>query len=93
MPTVTVTRANIPRDEVIEAVRQQLGSEYTVKPGSSADVFSVNKGAMSGARVHIAPSEGATRFRVHGTGFIIGRLVNELGIARQVASAITRGLG
>jgi hypothetical protein len=92
MPTVTVTRANVARDEAIEAIRQQLGNDYTIKP-KSADGFSVSKGAMSGANVHIKQREGITQFHVHGTGFIIGRLINELGIARRVAGVISQGLG
>jgi hypothetical protein len=90
MPTVTVARADVPRDQVVEAVRQELGSEYTVRPGSQDNVFSVNRGTLSGAKVHIKQHEGATQFHVHGTGLIIGRLINELGIARRVASAIAK---
>jgi hypothetical protein len=90
MPTVTVARADVPRDEAIQAVRQQLGKGYKVQPGSRDNVFSVNKGSMSGAKVHIKQNEGATQFHVHGTGLIIGRLINELGIARRVADAIAR---
>ena len=93
MPTVTVARADVGRDEAIEAVRQQLGGTYTVKPGNRDDVFSVARGAMTGAKVHIKRHDGATEFHVHGTGLIIGRLINELGIARRVATAINRGLG
>jgi H+/gluconate symporter-like permease len=48
---------------------------------------------MTGAKVHIRPHDGATQFHVHGTGIIIGRLLNELGIARRVATAISQGLG
>jgi hypothetical protein len=88
MPTVTVARADVSRDEAMEAVRQQLGSDYKVKPANSDGVFSVERGTLSGAKVHMRPSGGSTQFRVHGTGIIIGRIINELGIARRVASAI-----
>jgi hypothetical protein len=88
MPTVSVARPDVSRDEVMEALRQELGNEYTVRPGSRDDVFSVNKGMMSGAKVHIKQHEAATQFHIHGTGIIIGRIVNEVGIARHVASAI-----
>ena len=90
MPTTTIPRPNIPRDEAMEAVRQQLGSEFKVKPGSKDEVFSVEKGTLSGAKVHIKADGGSTQFHVHGTGIIIGRIVNELGIARRVASAIAK---
>ena len=35
----------------------------------------------------------ATTFRVHGSGLIINRLVNEFGIARTVTEAIKESLG
>jgi hypothetical protein len=90
MPTVTVGRGEVPRDEVIQALRQELGKEYVVTPGGHDNVFSVKKGTMSGAKVHIKQTEGATEFHVHGTGFIIGRLINELSIARHVAGALAK---
>jgi hypothetical protein len=89
MPTVTIPRADISRDEAMQALTQQLGSGYKVKPGHSAEVFSVEKGTLSGAKVHMKPNAGSTQFHVHGTGIIIGRIVNEFGIARKVASAIS----
>jgi hypothetical protein len=90
MPTVTVTRSDVPRDEAIQSLRQQLGRDYVVEPGSHDNVLSVKKGTISGAKVHIKPAEGATEFHVHGTGFIIGRLINELTIARHVAGALDK---
>jgi hypothetical protein len=89
MPTVTIPRADISRDEAMQALTQQLGSGYKVKPGHNAEVFSVEKGTLSGAKVHMKPNAGSTQFHVHGTGIIIGRIVNEFGIARKVASAIS----
>ena len=77
----------------MQAVRQQLGDTYKVKPGNRDDVFSVVKGAMTGAKVHMKQRDGATQFHVHGMGLIIGRLINELSIARRVANAISQGLG
>jgi hypothetical protein len=74
----------------MQAVRQQLGEGFTVKSGGRDDVFSVSQGTMSGAKVHIRQREGATEFHVHGTGIIIGRIINELMIARRVASAISK---
>ena len=89
MPTVTIPRADISRDEAMQAVTQQLGSDHKVKPGHNAEVFTVERGAMTGARVHMKPGAGATQFHVHGMGIIIGRIINEFGIARKVASAIS----
>jgi hypothetical protein len=90
MPTVTVARPDVSREEAMEAVRQQLGSEYKVTPDSRDGVFSVQRGTLTGAKVHIKPDAGSTQFHVHGTGIIIGRIINELVIARQVASAIAK---
>jgi hypothetical protein len=90
MPTTTIARPNVSRDEAMEAVRQELGPDFKVKPGSHDDVFSVERGTLSGAKVHLKPDGGSTQFHVHGTGIIIGRIVNELGIARRVASAIAK---
>ncbi len=72
----------------MQALRQQLGQDYKVEPGRHDDVFSVSKGITIGAKVHIKQDAGTTQFHVHGTGIIIGRLINQLSIARRVASAI-----
>ena len=90
MPTVTISRADISRDEAMQALTQELGSDFKVKPGHNPEVFTVERGTLSGARVHMKPDAGSTQFHVHGTGIIIGRIVNELGIARKVASAISK---
>jgi hypothetical protein len=90
MPTTTIARPDVSRDEAMEVVRQELGSDFKVKPGSNDAVFSVERGTLSGAKVHIKPNGGSTEFHVHGTGIIIGRIVNELGIARRVAAAIAK---
>jgi hypothetical protein len=90
MPTTMISRPNVSRDEAMEAVALQLGSDFKVKPGSHDEVFSVQRGTLSGAKVHIKSDGGSTAFHVHGTGIIIGRIVNELGIARRVAAAIEK---
>ena len=90
MPTVTISRADISRDEAMQALTQELGSDFKVKPGHNPEVFTVERGTLSGARVHMKPDAGSTQFHVHGTGIIIGRIVNELGIARKVALAISK---
>jgi hypothetical protein len=40
------------------------------------------------ANVHLEQTSGTTAFRVHGGGFVISRLINELGIAKKVAAAL-----
>ena len=90
MPTVTIPRADISRDEAMQAITQQLGSDFKAKPGHNAEVFTIERGTLSGARVHMKSENGSTQFHVHGTGIIIGRIINEFGIARKVASAISQ---
>jgi len=55
MPTTTIARPDISRDEAMEAVRQELGSDFKVKPGGKDEVFSVERGTLSGAKVHLVP--------------------------------------
>lgn len=94
MPTATIDRADVSREDAMEAVREQLGDRYSVTPGGgSEDVFHVKTGTLTGAKVHMRQHDGATQFHVHGTGIIIGRIINELGIARRVADAIREAPG
>jgi hypothetical protein len=91
MPTATIPRA-ITQQETAEALRQQLGSGYKVTPHSRAKL-TVSHGGVAFATVHLAPEGNATTFHVHGGGLILGRLVNEFGIARTVTTAIRESLG
>jgi hypothetical protein len=43
---------------------------------------------VSVATVHLDQTSGTTTFRVVGGGFVISRLINELGIAKRVATAL-----
>jgi hypothetical protein len=90
MPTVTTTKSGITAEDAATALQAQLGSKYTVtvKDSSSRQALSVKQSALSFASVHIVEENGVTKFHVHGGGLIIGRLVNELSIARTVAAAI-----
>ena len=45
-------------------------------------------------RAPLGPAwDGIAMFRVHGGGLIVGRIVNELGIARTVTEALKESLG
>ena len=94
MPSATIPRA-ITSDEAAEALRQQLGSGYKVTPhsGGSRDKLTVSHGGLAFASVHLARNENATTFHVHGGGLIVGRIVNEFGIARTVTGALKDSLG
>jgi hypothetical protein len=88
MPTVTIQQAIAP-EQAAEALQQQLGDRYTVDSHrEGGGVLRVRQGGLAYANVHVASASGATTFRVHGGGLIIGRIANELGIARTVATAI-----
>jgi hypothetical protein len=93
MPTATISRA-ITTQEAAEALRQQLGSGYKITPhsGGSQDKLAVSHGAAF-ATVRLTHDENATTFRVHGRGVLVGLIVNELGIARTVTTAIKESLG
>jgi hypothetical protein len=92
MPTATIPRA-ITQQQTAEALRQQLGSGYKITPHSQ-DKLTVSHGGVAYATVHLAHQDGsATTFRVHGGGLILGRIVNEFGIARTITTAIRESLG
>jgi len=91
MPTATIPRAITPQ-ETAEALRQHLGSSYKITPHSPAKL-TVSHGGVAFATVHLAPNGNTTTFHVHGGGLIIGRIVNEFGIARTVTTAIKQSLG
>lgn len=94
MPSVTVQREDVTSDEAMDALRTQLGDHYTLtRSGRSGDVFTVKTSTLSYAHVHVHREPGATKFRVSGGGIIIGRIINEFGIARRVAVAIKQSPG
>lgn len=96
MPTVTVPKTGITKEAAAAALQAQLGDRFTVTPkDGDRQVLSVKESTMSFASVRLEPTADGTRFHVHGGGFLIGRLVNELSIARKIAAAIgaAPGLG
>jgi len=76
-------------EQAMEALDERLGLRYKCIARGGAS-FTVKRSPMTYATVRVDRRGDATVFRVHGGGFIIGRLVNELGIARQVGHALTR---
>jgi hypothetical protein len=46
--------------------------------------------AFATVRMHCATD--STAFRVHGGGLIVGRIINEFGVARTVTEALKEGL-
>jgi hypothetical protein len=93
MPSATIPRP-ITLQQVADALTQQLGSGYKVTPhsGGSRDKLTVSHGGLAFATVHLARDGNATTFHVHGGGLIVGRIVNEFGIARTVTAALRESL-
>jgi hypothetical protein len=91
VPTATIPKAVTP-EQAAGALREQLGSSYKVTP-HGRNSLTVKHGSLAFATVHLGQDGSATTFRVHGGGLIIGRIVNELGIARTVTAAIKQSLG
>ncbi|HEY2478182.1 MAG TPA: hypothetical protein VGI17_05580 [Solirubrobacterales bacterium] len=92
MPHVTVDRPNVSIDEAAEALRKELGDRYEVTVDASGSRLKVSSGTLAWANVHKKDESGATGFGVHGGGIVIGRIINELTLARKVAGALKAGL-
>jgi hypothetical protein len=90
--TVTINRAGVGLDEIAEAVRTELGQEYTIEQSGKPDSFVVKGGFLTTASVEVRQAGARTTVVVKGGGGILiaQRLRNERGIAQQVAGAIER---
>jgi hypothetical protein len=91
MPTATITTAITP-DQAAEALQQKLGDSYKVTRHGSGSL-TVHHGPMAFATVRLGRDGNATTFHVHGGGLIVGRIVNEFGIARTVTGTIKEAFG
>jgi hypothetical protein len=85
MPTVTIQRS-ISLQELSTALQEKLGSQYQVTQHGNG--LKVRQTPATTASVRLVNRGGASVISVHGGGLLITRLVNELGIAKKVASAI-----
>ena len=94
MPTVTVQRS-VTLQEAATALEDKLGSRYEVTThGSGAgEALKVKQSAASTATVHLTRDGDGTVFHIHGGGLVISRMVNEFGIAKKAAEAITEAFG
>lgn len=96
MPVVKVGRKDVAVEDAVTAIGEQLGGRFTVtKKDGKENALRVETSALVYVNVHLVPAEGGTSFHVHGGGLSIGRLLNEMGVARKVAQAIggAPGLG
>jgi hypothetical protein len=87
MATVTVSRPNVTQDELLAALRDQLGGATTEAHGGSE--VRVKTGVFSHARVQILPGGGGTSFKV--SPYMVGPVgyvISMFGIVKHVAGAI-----
>jgi len=94
MPTVTIDRS-VTIQDTTEALRQQLGARYeiTTHGQGAQEALKVKQSAAALATVHLDRGDNTTTFHVHGSGLVISRMINELGIAKKVAQAIEVAFG
>jgi hypothetical protein len=89
MPKVRVPRKNVTTDEIVTVLSRRLGPGYQVQSNGGRRVIA-RKNAALYATVSVTDQPGASVFGVHGGGFLVLRLVNTFGPARQVADALRR---
>ena len=89
MPKVRVPRKNVTPNEVAAVLSRRLGAGYQVQSNGTGRV-TVRKSQLLYANISIASTPGASVFRVHGGGFLLMRVANTFGTARQVADALRR---
>jgi hypothetical protein len=89
MPHVTINRNDLELDSTARALRSQLGDRYTVTAHEgSHPTLKVSTSPLSYANVRMSHEADGTRFKVHGGGILVGRVINEYTIARKVATAL-----
>jgi len=87
MSTITVSRPNVTQDELLAALRDQLGNA-TIEPHGGSEVR-VKTGIFSHVKVQILPGGGGTSFKV--SPYLVGPvgyLISTFGIVKRVAGVI-----
>jgi len=104
MPTVTVPRADLSTQEVVQVLKDGLGEGHNVLPGMAMG-RTIFQGAHEGrpntivvgtgdnylvkAQVTITPRGGQTELRISPGGVTWDLLLNTFGIARKVKRVLT----
>ncbi len=93
MPTLRTTEP-LTLDEVARLLGDSLPGRCEISSQGSGPrrVLKVRQSAATSATVHLEHDGTTTRILVHGGGLVISRLINELGIAKKVASALAERL-
>jgi hypothetical protein len=99
MPTVTVPRADLTTEEVVQALKDGLGDGYNVLPGmamgrtvyqsahegtANTIVVGTGENRVVKAQVTITARNGQTELRISPGGLSWDWVLNSLGIARKV---------
>jgi hypothetical protein len=91
MPLVKVRRRNISAQEAAAAISASLGGKLKITPVGDREL-NIKKNVFVQAKASISEEAGGTVFNVRGSGtfplFVITMLINNMGIARQVATVI-----
>ena len=108
MSTVTVARGDLTTAEVATVLRDGLGAGYNVLPGMAIgqlDFMRVRQGRpntivvgtgdnrLIKAQVTITPQGGQTKLRIRPGGITLYRLLNTLGVAREVRRVLANSPG
>jgi hypothetical protein len=106
--TITVPRADVGTDEVVEALREGLGPTYDVLPGrrlirapfsapvpGSPDTIVVGSrgNRVWRAQVSIVRRPGRSELRISPGGLLSDLVINALGIARKTRSVLSAAPG
>jgi|SRR5580693_2387849 hypothetical protein len=73
--------------------RPDFRYEVTTHGSGAGEALKVKQSAASTATVHLTRDGDGTVFHIHGGGLVISRMVNEFGIAKKAAEAITEAFG
>jgi hypothetical protein len=89
MPSVTISRNDVPLESAARTLRRQLGDRYTVTARAGSNpTLKVSTSPLAYANVRMSREANGTRFKVHGGGILVGRVINEHTNARKVAAAL-----
>jgi hypothetical protein len=103
MPTVTVPRADLSTEEVVQALKDGLGERYNVLPGKAIGrtmyqaehdgqpnqiVVGTGENRLVKAQVTITPQGGQTELRIRPGGLSWDWLMNNFGVVQKVRQVL-----
>jgi hypothetical protein len=103
VPTVTVPRADVTTEEVVQVLKDGLGDSYNVLPGKAIGrtmyqaehdggpntiVVGTGENRVVKAQVTITPQGGQTELRISAGGLTWDLLMNTFGVAQKVKKVL-----